>query len=163
MISRRSVIKAGAALLACSWWPRGLVAAELPAATEAALREAEYIYVATRRKNGALSEIKPIWFYFTDGKIFFSTAPDSWKAKRIAAGSPLYIWIGSEGGPFVEGRAELVTDDALIDRMGEAYAQKYWIAWLGLFKPRASRVREGKTNAYLVTLTQAAPPEAPKA
>lgn len=162
MIGRRAVIKAGVALLAWSWWPRAGRASDLPAETAAALRDSEYIYVATRRKNGALSEIKPIWFYFTDGKIFFSTAPDSWKAKRIAAGSPLYIWVGSENGPFVEGRAEPVTDAALIDKMGEAYAQKYWIAWLGLFKPRASRVSEGKTKAYLVTLTQAAPPS-PKA
>lgn len=163
MIGRRAVIKAGMALLAWSWWPRAGGASELPAATAAALRDSEYIYVATRRQNGALSEIAPIWFYFTDGKIFFSTAPDSWKAKRIAAGSPLYIWVGSESGPFVEGRAELVTDAALIDKMGEAYAQKYWIAWLGLFKPRSSRVRDGKTNAYLVTLTQAAPPAPPQA
>ncbi len=158
MISRREAIKAVAAVVAACCWPRLGRAATLPAATETALRDSELIYVATRRRNGALSSIKPIWFYFTDGKIFFSTAPQSWKAKRIAAGSPLYIWVGQEGGPFVEGHAEPVTDAALIDRMGAAYSEKYWIAWLGFFKPRASRVNDGKTKAYLVTLTQAAPP-----
>lgn len=139
-------------------WPAPAPAADLPPATQTALRESKEIYVATRRKNGALSEIKPIWFYYDDGKIFFTTSPDSWKAKRIAAGSPVYIWVGKEGGPFVQGSAEPVTDAALIDRMGEAYAQKYWIAWMGLFKPRSSRVTEGKTVAYLVTPTQAEAP-----
>lgn len=140
------------------WWPAPARAEALPPATEAALRSADEIYVATRRRNGALSTIKPIWFAYTDGKIFFTTEPESWKAKRIAEGSPLYIWVGGTDGPFVEGKAERVTDAALINRMGEVYSQKYWIAWLGLFKPRSARVLSGKTYAYLVTPTHAEPP-----
>ena len=147
-------------LLIAAWllWPAPARAATLPPATEEALRSSDLIYVATRRHSGALSSIKPVWFYYEDGKIFFTTSPDGWKAKRIAAGSPLYIWVGSEGGPFVEGSAERVTDPALIDRMGAAYAKKYWIAWFGFFKPRSERVTAGKTNAYLVTPTHAQPP-----
>jgi len=160
MLGRRAAIKTVLAATASLYWPPRLRAAELPAATQAALRDSERIYVATRRRSGALSSIEPIWFYYTDGRIFFSTAPDTWKAKRIAEGSPLYIWVGSTSGPFVEGRAESVTDAALIDRMGAAYSQKYWLAWLGLFRPRSSRVADGKTKAFLVTLTQAAPPPA---
>ena len=157
-MSRRQALKM--ALVAVVWmlWPRAARAASLPPETEAALRSADLIYVATRRRNGALSTIRPIWFFYEDDKIFFTTSPDSWKAKRIAAGSPLYIWVGSESGPFVEGHAELVTDAALIDRMGSAYAHKYWIAWLGFFKPRSARVESGKTKAYLVTPTHAQPP-----
>lgn len=158
MIDRRQVLRVGAAAAAWLLWPRRLVATEIPAATVEALKRSDLIYVATRRKNGSLSEISPIWFMYDDGKLFFTTEPDSWKAKRIAAGSPLYIWVGAEDGPFVEGRAEPVTDPALVDRMGAAYADKYWIAWMGLFKPRSSRVSSGKTAAYLVTLTQAEAP-----
>lgn len=164
-IARRRLIKTGlVALVALAWWswPAPAHAAALPAPTTAALQQADLIYVATRRRTGALSAIKPIWFMYVDGKIFFTTAPESWKARRIAAGSALYIWVGGQDGPFVEGRAEPVTDPAFIERMGEAYAQKYWIAWLGLFKPRASRVQDGRTNAYLVTLTAAPPPAAPQ-
>ncbi|MGD9765353.1 MAG: pyridoxamine 5'-phosphate oxidase family protein [Candidatus Binatia bacterium] len=135
-----------------------VLAEPLPAATEEALRSASEIYVATRRSNGVLSSIKPVWFSVADGKIFFTTSPTSWKAKRIAAGSPVYIWIGGMDGPFVEGKAERVTDAALIDRMGEAYAKKYWIAWLGFFKPRSDRVLSGKSYAYLVTPTHTQPP-----
>jgi hypothetical protein len=139
-------------------WPTSARADSLPPATEAALRSADEIYVATRRRTGALSSIEPIWFAYTDGKIFFTTESQSWKAKRIAQGSPLYIWVGSKDGPFIEGKAEPVTDAALIDRMGDVYNDKYWIAWLGFFRPRSSRVLSGKTNAYLVTPTHAEPP-----
>jgi PPOX class probable F420-dependent enzyme len=158
MATRRDAIKLLLAGVAWLLWPAPARAASLPAATEAALRTSDYIYVATRRRNGALSAIKPIWFYYDGDKIFFTTEPESWKAKRIAAGSPLYIWVGSKTGPFVQGTAERVTDPALVDRMGDAYGEKYWIAWLGLFKPRSSRVTAGKTAAYLVTVTQAEPP-----
>ena len=155
MTGRRDAIKLCVAVLAWLLSPSPARAASLPPATEEALRTADLIYVATRRHNGALSAIKPIWFYFDGGQLFFTTSPDSWKAKRIAAGSPLYIWVGSEGGPFIEGTAEPVTDPALIDRMGAAYAQKYWLAWLGFFKPRSARVTAGQTKAYLVTPTRA--------
>lgn len=160
MLTRREALRGLlVATLSLLWSPRarGVV---LPPATEAALQGADLIYVATRRKSGALSEISPIWFAYVDGKIFFTTAPTSWKAKRIATGSPLYIWVGAEDGPFLEGAAAPVTDAAFIDRMGEVYAEKYWIAWLGLFKPRSDRVAAGKTVAYLVTptRTEGAPP-----
>ena len=138
------------------------VAQSLPPATVAALESASAIYVATQRASGERSDARPIWFIYDGGKIFFTTSPDSWKAKRIARGSPLYIWVGDEDGPFLTGTAEAVTDPALIDRMGEAYGKKYWIAWLGLFRPRSSRVTEGKTKAYLVTPSADALPAAPR-
>lgn len=159
MTGRRYTLKLLLASATWMLWPAPARAASLPPETEAALRSSDLIYVATRRPSGALSEISPIWFYYMgDGQLFFSTSPDSWKAKRIAAGSPLYIWVGDKDGPFLEGRATGTTDSALIDRMGAAYADKYWIAWVGLFKPRSDRVNSGKTKAYVVTLTQGAPP-----
>lgn len=141
-------------------WPSASRAVKLSAAVEAALRTSDLICVATRRDNGERSAVRPIWFYYDGEKLFFTTSPGSWKAKRIARGSPLYIWVGSESGPFLLGKAEPVTDAALVDRMGEAYAKKYWIAWLGFFKPRSDRVTAGKTKAYLVTLSEGEPPAA---
>jgi PPOX class probable F420-dependent enzyme len=147
----------GAALLPMP----GPAAAEIPASTEKALSESKLIYVATRRKNGERSEAAPIWFNYADGEVFFTTSPESWKAKRIAAGSPVYIWVGSEDGPFVIGEAEAVSDQEYVERMGRAYEEKYWIAWLGLFRPRADRVSSGKTVAYRVRLSEGEPPPAP--
>ncbi len=110
-----------------------------------ALKSSEYIYVATRRADGTQSKVVPVWFTYEDDAIYFTTAPDSHKAKRIAQGSPLLVWVGSEQGPHFEARAELVKDPAIAARMGERYNQKYWIAWLGFFRPRADRVASGKT------------------
>ena len=45
---------------------------------------------------------------YEQGNLFFTTSPTSWKAKRIAAGSPLFINVGSKDGPLFIGDAELV-------------------------------------------------------
>jgi len=115
------------------------------------------MYVATRRRNGERSASRPVWFFPEGERVFFTASPTSWKARRIAAGSPLFINFGSRDGPFFIGRAEPVTDPKLIERMGRAYAKKYWLAWVGFARPRAGRVAAGKTNAYLVTLRKAEP------
>src|SRR5579885_1500700 len=73
-----------------------------------------------------------------------TTSPTSHKARRLAKGSPLLVWVGSKDGPHFEARAELVRDPELAARMGEAYRRKYWIAWLGFFCPSAERLRAGK-------------------
>lgn len=134
--------------------PEPAAAAELPAETQAMLRGSDYIYTATRRKNGERSSIAPVWFYYSGGdELFFSTSPTSWKAVRLAQGSPLYVWVGNKSGPYLVGDAREVNDPALIDRMGESYNEKYWISWLGFFRPRSERVTGGKTKAYVVKLS----------
>jgi PPOX class probable F420-dependent enzyme len=122
----------------------------LAPATEELLQSASYIYVATQRKNGELGSFSPIWFTYDQGKIFFTTAPESWKAKRLGKSGPVTIRVGTEDGPVVTGIAQQVTDPAYVDRMGKAYNDKYWIAWMGFFRPRSERVSEGKTIAYVV-------------
>lgn len=111
----------------------------------AALQTSKEIYVATKRHNGSLSKVVPVWFMFDGDAIYFATLPSSYKAKRITKGSPLYVWVGSADGPHFVGPAELSKDPELAARMAPVYAKKYWIAWLGLFKPNPERVRSGKT------------------
>ena len=123
-------------------------------ATRELLRSSSYIYTATLRKSGQVSASVPVWFLYDGEKIFFTTGPESWKAKRIAHGSPLIINVGATDGPKLRGTATKVTDPALVDRMGQAYGDKYWIAWLGLFRPRSDRVTAGKTVAYLVDVEE---------
>lgn len=111
----------------------------------AALESSKEIYVATKRANGTMSKVVPVWFMFDGEAIYFTTVPSSYKAKRIKKGSPLYVWVGSADGPQFVGPAELLRDPDLAARMAPVYAKKYWIAWLGLFKPNPERVRSGKT------------------
>ena len=116
----------------------------LPPAVASALPNASYIYVATRRADGSTSKKVPVWFIQEGDALYFTTAPDAHKAKRIRRGSPLLVWVGTADGPHFEGKAELLKDTTLAERMGQHYSQKYWIAWLGLFRPSAARVASGK-------------------
>jgi hypothetical protein len=117
----------------------------LPPAVRAALEAAKYIYVATRRADGTQSKAVPVWFSFDGDANWFTTGPESHKARRIARGSPLLVWVGSADGPHFLGRAELVRDPAVAARMAPLYDAKYWISRLGFFRPRPERVRAGKT------------------
>ena len=123
----------------------------LSSGAAAALKTEKEIYVATKRKSGEWSKAAPIWFMYDGEAVYFTTSPTAYKAKRIKRGSPVRVWVGSNDGPSFTGKAEIVEDSAIVARMGEAYGQKYWIAWLGLFRPRVDRVEAGKTVAVKVT------------
>lgn len=121
------------------------VQAEFPPDVAAALKTAKQIYVATERANGSQSSVVPVWFMFDGEAIYFSTGPTSYKARRIKRGSPLHVWVGQADGPHFVGAAELLHDPDLAARMAPVYSEKYWIAWLGFFRPDPERVRAGKT------------------
>ena len=115
------------------------------------LGSAKQIYVATRRADGSQSKVAPVWFMYDGDAIYFMTLPNNYKARRIRKGSPLLVWVGSQSGPHFVGHAELLRDPELAERMGEAYNRKYWIAWLGFFRPSAERVKSGKSIIVKVT------------
>ena len=123
----------------------------LSSEVEAALKTENYIYVATRRLNGEWSTSAPVWFMYDGEAVYFTTAPTTHKAHRIHRGSPVRVWVGKKDGPFFEGEARFVKDRAVVERMAEVYTQKYWLAWLGFFRPRPRRVSAGKTLVVKVT------------
>jgi PPOX class probable F420-dependent enzyme len=125
--------------------------AQFPPDVRQALATAKNLYVATKRKDGSTSKIAPIWFMADDEAVYFTTTPTSYKAKRIAQGSPVLVWVGSEQGPHFVGKGEIVRDPAVAEKMAPAYDQKYWISWFGFFRPRPDRVRDGKTLIVRVT------------
>ena len=118
---------------------------------EEALKTSKNLYVATKRKDGTQSKKAPIWFMYDGTAIYFTTVPDSFKAKRIAKGSPVYVSVGAEDGPSFVGKGEVLRDPAVAEKMAPVYNQKYWIAWMGLVRPRPDRVRDGKTVIVRVT------------
>ncbi len=125
--------------------------AQFTADVREALATAKNLYVATKRADGSTSQVSPIWFMVDGDAIYFTTVPTSYKAKRIAKGSPVLVWVGSEQGPHFVGTGEVLRDPELAEKMAPVYDQKYWISWLGFFRPRADRVREGKTVIVRVT------------
>jgi hypothetical protein len=124
-----------------------------PADVNAQLARDKEISVATQRQDGSRSSAVPVWFAVVDDAIWFSTSPTSTKAKRIAAGSPMFVSVHGEKGPFIRTNAAIVKDAAMANRLGEIYAKKYWLAWLGMFRPRAQRLDEGEI--VLIKLTPA--------
>ena len=129
----------------------------LSSEVEAALKTENYLYVATRRLNGEWSTSAPVWFMYDGEAVYFTTAPTTHKAHRIHRGSPVRVWVGKKDGPFFEGEARFVKDRAVVERMAEVYTQKYWLAWLGFFRPRPRRVSSGKTLVVKVTPVAPAP------
>lgn len=128
------------------------MAAALDGDTIAQLQTAKEIHVSTQRKSGAWSSAAPVWFWYADGVIYFTASPSSYKARRILDGrDTVRIAVGGQDGPTLTGKAEIFTDAAIVERMGEAYTDKYWLAWLGFARPRVSRVESGKTVAIKVT------------
>jgi hypothetical protein len=124
-----------------------------PADFAAQLARSKEIYVATQRADGTRSSAVPVWFGFMDNAIWFTTSPGSHKARRIMRGSPIFVSVEGKQGPFLQTKAEIVKDGALADRLGELYKEKYWIAWLGFFRPSRARNESGKT--ILLRLTPA--------
>lgn len=111
-----------------------------------ALETASYLYIATRRANGQRSDVVPVWFMYEGGDtLHFTSMPTGHKVRRLRRGSPLLVWVGTPDGPHFEAPVELSSDPDLAAHMGRHYRRKYWIAWLGFFRPRADRVRDGKT------------------
>ena len=117
----------------------------------AQLKGADEIHVATVRKDGTRSSVVPVWFGWMDDAIWFTTSPTSHKAKRIQRGSPLFVSATGKDGPFIKTKAEIIRDGAVADRLGELYKDKYWIAWMGFFRPSASRNESGKTILLRLT------------
>ncbi len=153
-MNRRALLRLWAALGAGAWL--GRAAREAVAAPAAgivgALEQADLIYVSTRRRSGEWSSQAPIWFCWLDGQIMFTTSPGSWKARRLGDAGPLRIQVGSAEGPEIVAEAERLRDPETVERMGQTYENKYWIAWAGFFRPRPDRVSDGRTVAYRVRL-----------
>src|SRR5688572_24033141 len=74
----------------------------VPPEFAAKLAEVKEIYVATDRKDGARSKAVPVWFGVMDGAIWFTTSPDSHKARRVKRGSPLHVSVNGAEGPFIK-------------------------------------------------------------
>ncbi len=119
----------------------------------ARLKRCKEIYVATERKDGSRSKAVPVWFGLMDDAVWFTTGPQSHKARRVRRGSPLFVSVEGKDGPFIRTQATIVKDGGLAERLGEIYNDKYWIAWLGFFRPSRARNDSGKT--VLLRLTPA--------
>jgi PPOX class probable F420-dependent enzyme len=97
-------------------------------AIPSSLAAARYLNLATFRKTGAAVET-PIWFAESQGRLYAFSAGNAGKVKRLRRSSQARVAIcdvrGRVSGPWIDARARVITDPALIERAYRALRAKY--------------------------------------
>lgn len=97
------------------------------------LRKAEVLWLSTVTPQGR-PHVVPLIAVWLDGALFFSTGEDERKAKNLETNTHVTLTTGSnaltEGLDIVvEGDAAVVSDDAMLLRIADAYVAKYGGGW----------------------------------
>jgi nitroimidazol reductase NimA-like FMN-containing flavoprotein (pyridoxamine 5'-phosphate oxidase superfamily) len=100
---------------------------------EQQLQKAEVFWVSTVRPEGR-PHVVPLIAVWLDGALYFITGEGERKAKNLAKNAQVVITTGcnalSEGLDIVlEGEAVVVSEDAKLRRIADAYAAKYGEGW----------------------------------
>lgn len=89
------------------------------------LAQASSYWIATVHSDGR-PHVRPVLAVWVDGSLFSSTSPTARKGRNLARDSRCSITVASEGLDLVvEGHAAKVSDEAVLQRVAEAYASKY--------------------------------------
>ncbi len=119
-----------------------------------ALQTARYMYLTTYSQRGKPGTV-PVWLWYHQGAIYFTTLRASLKARRIKNNGRVTVHVGKKDGASFEGRAEWVDDRPdLEEQLLRAYRQKYWIL-VPVFMGR--RIRKGlaaKTSVLIRIIPQ---------
>lgn len=101
------------------------------------------------KKSGELKKVH-VWLTVKDGRIEFLTAADSYKAKRVRRNPRVICCVGRENGPSIPGAAEIVMEQAVMQRVYRAYWKTHPITmlWLGIIIKK--RIESGKQVAIRV-------------
>ena len=117
-----------------------------------ALRAAKYMYLTTYSRAGKPGTV-PVWLWYQDRAVFFTTQRQSLKARRIRNTGRVTVHVGKRDGPSFDGRAEWVDDRPdLEEAILRAYRQKYWIMiplWMG----RRIRKALARKTSVLIRIT----------
>jgi len=126
------------------------------------LQTAKYMYLTTYSRAGKPGTV-PVWLWYHDGAVYFTTQRASLKARRIRNNGRVTVHAGKPDGPSFDGRAEWVDDRPdLEEALLHAYRQKYWIMiplWMG------RRIRTGLAHktSVLIRITPASSQSPPRA
>jgi PPOX class probable F420-dependent enzyme len=93
----------------------------------------KYVNLATYRRNGV--EVKtPVWIAELAGRYYVFSARDAGKIKRIRATPRVRLAAcdvrGKVRSAWIEGRARIVSEPALIVRVRQAFRRKYGLVML---------------------------------
>jgi general stress protein 26 len=92
---------------------------------EERLVAARNYWVMTVRPDGS-PHAMPVWGLWHEGAFYFSSSPDSRKAKNLAANPAVTVHLESgDEVVVVEGLADHESDDDLLRKLGKDYSRKY--------------------------------------
>ena len=121
-----------------------------------ALQKARYMYLTTYSQKGKPGTV-PVWLWYHDGLVYFTTQRESLKARRIRSAGRVTVHVGKKDGPSFEGRAEWVEDRPdLEEALLAAYRRKYWIV-VPLYMGRYIRRGLKNKTSVLIRITPQAP------
>jgi Pyridoxamine 5'-phosphate oxidase len=88
------------------------------------LRSMREIWVATA--GAAAPDAVPVWFWWDGESVYFTTKAHSRKARNLARRPAIVLHNGDGVDPIIlKGDAEVVADDAELERVDAAYRDKY--------------------------------------
>lgn len=117
-----------------------------------ALQRAKYMYLTTYSRSGKSGTV-PVWLWYHEGAVHFTTLRASLKARRIRNTARVTVRVGTKDGPAFEGHAEWVEDRPDLERaLLAAYRRKYWLL-VPFFM--GHRIRKGlaKKTSVLIRIT----------
>jgi nitroimidazol reductase NimA-like FMN-containing flavoprotein (pyridoxamine 5'-phosphate oxidase superfamily) len=83
------------------------------------------IWIVTSSERGR-PDATPVWFWWDGEAVYFTCASVARKARNIAAQPEVVLLNGDGTDPIIlKGRAERVVERAELDRVDEAYREKY--------------------------------------
>jgi PPOX class probable F420-dependent enzyme len=92
---------------------------------EERLVSARNYWVTTVRADGS-PHAMPVWGLWHEDAFYFSSSPDSRKAKNLAANPAVTVHLESgDEVVVVEGRADYESGEDVLRRLGEDYSRKY--------------------------------------
>lgn len=135
LITRRGFLGGSAAALLA---PLALARAD---ELDSLLASSPFVYISPLLADGKESSCHgEVWFGWIDGAVVIITASDRWKARAVERGlTGARIWVGDHGrwkklvgynedfrkAPSFQARAQVVKDDALLERLLRTYDEKY--------------------------------------
>ena len=117
-----------------------------------ALQTAKYMYLTTYSRAGKPGTV-PVWLWYHDGAVYFTTQRESLKGRRIRTNGRVTVHAGKPDGPSFDGRAEWLDDRPdLEEALLQAYRRKYWLMvplWMGRY------IRKGlaRKTSVLIRIT----------
>jgi general stress protein 26 len=127
-------------------------------ATRNVLETAELYWIATVRADGR-PHITPLVAVWLDDAIHFATGADEQKAVNLRGNSHVILMTGCNTWDrgldvVVEGDAVRTTDDALLERLAEAWAGKWDGRWRYVVRDGAFHHEPGEALVFTVTPTK---------